>query len=915
MDTQDPVGVAFTFGETTVRPARRELIRCGQCVEIGGRAYDLLLLLIEHRGKTVSKDRIMEALWGLRVVGDNALESQMSILRRILESDRSAIRTIAGKGYQFVGDLVENVALGHVTNAVIRTQTDRTRFPAQVSALIGREVELDELTILIPSRRLVTLVGAGGIGKTRLALETLRTVSERYEDGVFFAELAAIESSDHLSSAMASALGLPPCEGTKDLEKIVPRLQGKQFLLLIDNCEHLVDCVAYFIETLLRLVPGASVLATSRESLRITGEYVYGVPSLELPSSDDDENANTYGAIQLMRDRIGSDFPRSDERHAITTVVRICRQLDGIPLAIELAAACAVIYGLHGVSEGLNNRFELLRHGSRTALPRQQTLRATVDWSYELLPGKWQTVFNQLGVFAGTFTLATAQRMLETNQFSSEDIATGIAVLVNKSLVVAKPASQDMCYSLLDTIRAYAREKLEQSGTFRGWSERHARYMLQILSKSDMRPYDTTAGVELLYTLLPDLRSALAWSTSDDGEPHLAIELTIAVITPLMKAGLFDECLARVDTALQALSMMRDTALASEVANKWGMKLHAARGACLLFRDSGAHTNKAFASALKFAEANGDVDYQLRGLWGNWACAHLNGRHADSLTLASRIAVTASASDWLVDRIVAKRLTAISHLCLGNLDSARVQLDHISAEATRISPAERIRFLYDERMLVNAASSQALSVLGLHTDAIKNAEDSLGRASELSHVPSICYALSEAICPSALLAGDDSRLNDAVSELEHATRRYPVSTWRARAEMWRGLIDLRSGRVEAYASKILPALATIGNARYSVVLTPFLTETATALARIGRRDSADKMLQDAIECAINTGTVIAVPELRRASAEVVLLSSIKANADAIEAMLREVIIVSWQKGLVEWARRGERCLEQFFGPA
>jgi predicted ATPase/DNA-binding winged helix-turn-helix (wHTH) protein len=472
MSTQYPAGSEFTFGETTVAPARRELFHQGRRVKVGSRAFDLLLLLIGERGAVVSKDRIMDVVWARRVVGENTLEGQVSVLRRALGGDRAAIKTIAGRGYQFVGVLQPEGAATCTPAGEDSTCALRCRgipLPVQVSPLVGRQTELADVTDLLRSRRLVTLIGTGGVGKTRLAIEAARAVSACFHDGVFFAELAALVSGDVVPSAIATALGFPPGDGGKGAEKALRGLHDRRFLLVVDNCEHLVDSVARMTEAVLQIAPGATLLATSRESLRIAGECVYRVPPLDTPCEDDEETACRFGAVQLLRERIGTDLISADERSALSVMARICWRLDGIPLAIELAAACTPAFGLHGVAELLDNRFQLLRHGARTALPRQQTLRANVDWSYELLPEGSKTVLNRLSVFAGAFTLEAAHQLLGSAGHSPQDVTSAIVELVGKSLLCAMPGSPGMRYRLLETIRAYSRERLEESGAYREW--------------------------------------------------------------------------------------------------------------------------------------------------------------------------------------------------------------------------------------------------------------------------------------------------------------------------------------------------------------------------------------------------------------------------------------------------------------
>lgn len=470
MATQYQTGAQLSFGDTTVVPGRRELTHSGRRVAIGDRAFDLLLLLLERRGTVVSKGEIMEAVWPQRMIGENTLESQMSDLRRALGNDRDAIRTVSGRGYQFVGILDPALqATGSQTNVVksLPPRPQSVNVPANVSPLIGRNLELEAVIALIQSQRLVTLIGAAGIGKTRLAIEAARRVATRFSDGVFLAELSATSSAEQLPAVVAAALGFPPENGTRSREKIAPALRGKRFLLLMDNCEHLVESAARVADALLRVAPASSVLATSREALRIPGECIYRVPSLGIPVEDDDTDSFSYGAVQLLKERITENLYAEGDRTSTAAMVRICRRLDGIPLAIELAAACTSAFGLVEVAERLDDRFRLLRHGARTAPLRHQTLRSAIDWSYDPLPRKSQIVLNRLGAFMGNFSLESAQKVACCVQISPQDVTSAVIELVNKSLVCAIPGVPQAMYRLLDTIRAYALERLQESDAWR----------------------------------------------------------------------------------------------------------------------------------------------------------------------------------------------------------------------------------------------------------------------------------------------------------------------------------------------------------------------------------------------------------------------------------------------------------------
>jgi len=304
------------------------------------------------------------------------------------------IETMSRRGYRFIAPVTEGASA---------RPSRMTNLPEAVSELIGREAELRAVTALATEHRLVSLVGAGGIGKTRLALEVGRHLLPRFADGVFVAELGSLSSAELVPATVASALGLTHVAHTLSDEGVAGAVGTKKLLLVIDNCEHVIEAAARMAEALLRASPGVSLLATSREPLRVSGEYVYRVPSLDVPAEDrqDMEDVFRYGAVRLFVSRAHAAEPRYvAEGPVLAATAAICRRLDGIPLAIELAATRIAGFGVAGVAARLDDRFRLLTGGSRT-LARQQTMRATLDWSYDLLSESERVVLRRLGVFVG----------------------------------------------------------------------------------------------------------------------------------------------------------------------------------------------------------------------------------------------------------------------------------------------------------------------------------------------------------------------------------------------------------------------------------------------------------------------------------------------------------------------------------
>src|SRR5437763_14430379 len=390
---------AFAFGPFRLLAARRELLAHGVPVTLGQRAFEILLLLVSRHGQLVTKDELMAEVWPGVVVEENNIQVHISAVRKVLAAAGDGERyllTVAGRGYRFVAP-VERAGGGEAkTDPPDRSappsaafDAARNNLPQQLTSLIGREADLAEIKARLSDHRLVTLTGSGGVGKTRLSIEAGRSLLDRYPDGVWLAELAPLNDAQLVTSIIADVLGISLSATTSALDTLTSGLKTKRLLLIIDNCEHVISEAARIAEALMRSCPHLPILASSRERMAIAGESVIRVPSLAAPQPGEAataERARDYAAVRLFVERanaLGCGFALSDANAA--TVASICRRLDGIPLAIELAVPRLKVLPVDKLADGLDARFQLLTGGSRTALPRQQTLHTLTDWTYALL--------------------------------------------------------------------------------------------------------------------------------------------------------------------------------------------------------------------------------------------------------------------------------------------------------------------------------------------------------------------------------------------------------------------------------------------------------------------------------------------------------------------------------------------------
>ncbi|HEY4919912.1 MAG TPA: winged helix-turn-helix domain-containing protein [Xanthobacteraceae bacterium] len=527
------------FGPFRLLAGRRELLAHGVPVALGQRAFDVLLALIERPGQLVTKDELMAQVWPGVVVEENNLQAQVSTLRKIFKTAPDGERylvTVAGRGYRFVAPVQRAGAAGSAANvasaatdaAPAKTDPVRGNLPQPLTGLIGREHDLATVGARLSAHRLVTVTGAGGVGKTRLAIEVGNALMPAFADGVWFAELAALGEPHHVMSGIVEGLGVGAAIAS--LDELAAVLRDKHLLLIVDNCEHVLAETARIVERLLRHCPRICVLASSREALGLTGESVFRVPSLPTPDPDallTARAAGEYPAVRLFAERataLGVDFALTDDNAA--TVGAICRRLDGLPLAIELAAPRLKVMSLPQLARGLDERFRLLTAGPRTALPRHQTLEALIDWSFDLLSAAEQRFLLRFSAFAGGVTIDSIAGVVADREIAADTIIDLLSSLVEKSLVVADLAGREPRYGMLESTRLYARTKLARSGES-AIRARHARHFAARLAQAS-DAWEVTSSPEwgAAYAAdVDDVRLALDWAFGPGGDEAAGLEL------------------------------------------------------------------------------------------------------------------------------------------------------------------------------------------------------------------------------------------------------------------------------------------------------------------------------------------------------------------------------------------------------
>ena len=447
-------------------------------------------------------------------------------------------------------------------------ETSPNNLPLQVNRFIGREREMTQVKALLATTRLLTLTGAGGSGKTRLALQVATDLLEEFAQGVWWVELAALSDPLLVPQVVASALGIPERAGCPLTEALSDALRRQHLLLVLDNCEHLLGACRQLIETLLHTCSTLRILTTSREALTITGETVWPVPSLHVPDTyhlPPIEGLMTYEAVQLFVERARSIQPSfSLTPENAPAVVQVCRRLDGIPLATELAAARIRVLSVEQIAARLDDAYRLLTGGSRSALPRQQTLRAAMDWSYHLLSAQEQALFRRLSVFAGSFSLEAAEAICAGEPGEAGDVLEVLSSLIDKSLVLMEQRSAEARYRLLETMRQYGQEKLQQAGEVAAVRRRHGDWYVRFAERAGLeigglQQAEWLQRVELEHD---NIRTALAWSL-EQAEAESGARIGAAIWRFWLYRGYVTEGRTMLERILQQFS--EQTAVRAQV--------------------------------------------------------------------------------------------------------------------------------------------------------------------------------------------------------------------------------------------------------------------------------------------------------------------------------------------------------------
>jgi predicted ATPase/DNA-binding winged helix-turn-helix (wHTH) protein len=896
-------GDAISFGPFRLLAGQRLLLEGDKPVRLGSRAFDILAVLVERAGQVVGKEELIARVWPQTFVEESNLKIQVSALRRALGDGQDGHRyivTVPGQGYNFVASIGLGEPFRSASSPTI-APVGTHNLPLALSRMIGRQEAVASLVSRLSRERLVTIVGPGGIGKTTVALAVAERLIASFEHGVWLVDLAPLSDPRLVLSAVATVLGLG-VQAEAPLPMLVAALRDKRLLLLLDNCEHVIDEAASLAVALLSRAPGVAILATSREPLSVAGEGEYRLGPLSSPhrvSGALAAEASAFPAVQLFVERVTASveqFTLTDANAPL--VVEICRRLDGLPLAIEFAAPRVAVLGVEGLAARLDEIVPELRSRRREAALRHRTMRDVIDWSYALLSEDDRVLLRALGVFAGGFTVEAVATVAADAARTQNDATDRLTDLAAKSLVVADVSGVEPRFRLLDTIRRYAIEKLDESGDRDRIARRHAECYRDLFERVESEAMTRPSRERLIDAAreIDNVRAALDWAFSPGGDGPIGVALTAAAVTLWMHLSLLEECCGRVKQALSALGADGKRAPRQE------MRLQAALAGSTDVFEMGEASTK----ALELAESLGDSEYQLRALSSLYFFHMANRRYRAALPFAQKFYDLAASHPNSDDKRKGELMLGIAEHHLSKHQSTRGRCESIlSNYLPKDRHADIIRFQYDLRVSARTFLARVLWLQGFPDQARRVAEANVEDAQAINHAPSLCHALAMAACPIALWLGDRAAAKRSMDTLVHHSREFSLPLWSRFGSHYEGVLLIMGDDLDAGFRLLGVGLDAFADGRPRYRIWDGVTELADALGRARRFADGLALVEVGIELA--EGGWLA-PELLRLKGELLLLRGDQGDSEASEAYFHQALEAARQHGALSWVLRAATSL-------
>jgi predicted ATPase/DNA-binding winged helix-turn-helix (wHTH) protein len=891
------VSDVVSFGPFRLFAAERLLKNGDEPLSLGGRALDILIALVERAGEVVTRAELISRVWPDVTVEEANLRVHIAGLRKALGDGREGARyvvNVPGRGYCFVAPATRSTEEQPPLPAETAVADRPQRLPARLTRMVGRDDTVRALSVQLMACRFVSIVGPGGMGKTTVALAVAHELLDAFNGAAFFVDLGAVTDPQLVPTAVASALGFT-MHAQDSIVSLLAFLGSKRILVVLDNCEHVITAAAALAERVVVEAPQAHILATSREALRVEGEHVHFLYSLDSPPDDarlTAAEALRHPAAQLFMERAAASGHRSELSDADASIVAgMCLRLDGIALAIELAASHVGSHGIPGTAELLENRFRLLWHGRRTALPRHQTLNAMLDWSYNLLSEHEKAVLSRLSVFVGDFTLQAACSVASEAEAEDADVADGVANLLAKSLISMTTISGSTYYRLLDTTRAYAAAKLAARGEANRIARRHAIAYSEFLQRDEI--IHSMFGERDLSEYAPhigNVRAAFEWAMSDDGDVAVGVELATWAAPLLVRLSLLKECRHWSERALAALD---DAGRGT----RQEMILQGALALSSMFvRGNSDQVRAAIERGLALAEAFEDRQYQLRLLAGLNIYLTRIGDFRSALAVAEQGGGIARTAKRAAGFVMAEWMLGVSHHLMGNQAAAQHHCEAGITSAVELGTFNANFFGYDHRIRALVALARALWLRGCSDQALRIAQTAIDEAASRDHPVSVCISLIYGLSV-FFWTGDLRRADDCIERLMAYAGRYSLDPYRAVGSALKGVLAIAGDEAEAGLNLIRSALETLRAEQHNILLTVFSCALAEGLRKTGQFEEALLTINGAITRSKNGGATFDLAELLRVKAEILAAMPPHGRASAMDCLNEAIAVAREQSAL------------------
>ncbi len=897
-----------SFGPFSLRT--RLLEKDGAPVKLGGRATDILRLLLSRAGEVIPKEEILAYAWAGLVVEEISLRVHIAELRKALGDGKDGARYITNvpsRGYCFVAPVQRSVPMptpAPLPRPSANTAPEKSApvsLPHRLERMVGREDTLKDLSARLLSDRFVTLRGPGGIGKTTVAVALAHDMLTAFEGHVYFLDLGPLRDATLVASSVAAALGLV-VHHADPTDSIIAFLRDRRLLLVLDSCEHVIDVVAALAENIHQRAPNVSILATSRESLLVQGEQIFELVPLQAPprrTALSVSEALNYPAVRLFVERATAAGHRADLSDDDADVLaEICGKLDGIALAIELAAVRVGVHGLREVAALLDGRLKLEWRGRRTAPPRHQTLGATLDWSYGLIDESERTALRRLAIFAGPFTLQGALAVAGDERAPADQAVDALGQLVAKSLVSARPDGASTRYRLLDTTKAYAMQKLVDCGEAPDTARRHAGYVQQVLETTmavEASGAGQAPGAQERASLLADARAALTWVYANDVGADLRVPLAGACARLFVELNLLNEGRIWCSRALAALDD-RNSGTA------WELELQSTLGHAFMFTERNSEQAEgALRRGLEIAEGLDDLSHKFRLLARLNMFYRRTGEYQRLLPVALEAERVARVIGDPAGLAGAKALVGVSYHLVGNQTEAQIHLDEGVQGDAALRSAQPGHFAYARTPQIPLA--RVLWLRGFPDRAVECVRPLTGAAT-----PRDVVMHSIALCWSASLygwVGDWEAVESLAGRLSAHAGIHGLTPYQAVAAGFRGQIMIARGELKAGIELLQSSLPRLHADRYELYASAFVAELSQGLAALGRLPEALKVLNETIARIEPEGAAFDMPELLRLRGELEARSD---DLEAAEASFAASIALAERQGALSWRLRTEMSL-------